>query len=190
MFQRPYQTSNNTAKDTDRDWSLVVTMATTIMGTKLVQSMVHWLMREFPSLLLGDFVIGWLCVFAGIFLLLLYSSLQVGVLDSPCAFITHLEVSVFFFPHFCNVATLASGPQTDSVRVRINWQRFCTGSFKLKPVDRLVATRSSPKKVEVWRILFEENENFSHKFEAVLPFGDFSPKKDRLIWTPTGQTCK
>jgi hypothetical protein len=46
---------------------------------------------------LGDFVIGWLFVFAGIFLLLLYSSLQMGVIDSPCAFITHLEVSVFFF---------------------------------------------------------------------------------------------
>jgi hypothetical protein len=71
---------------------------------------------------LGDFVIGWLFVFAGIFLLLLYSSLQMGVFDSPCVFITHLEVSVFFFPHFCNVATLASGPQTDSVRVRINWR--------------------------------------------------------------------
>jgi hypothetical protein len=38
---------------------------------------------------------GCLC-FAGIFLLLLYSSLQMGVLDSPCACITHLEVSVFF----------------------------------------------------------------------------------------------
>jgi len=41
MFQRPYQTNNNTAKNTDQDWSLVVTMATTIMATKLVQSMVH-----------------------------------------------------------------------------------------------------------------------------------------------------
>ncbi len=72
MFQRPYQTNNNTAKNTDRDWSLVVTMATTIMATKLVQSMVHWLMREFPSLLLGVFSLlgGWL--FAGIFLLLFY----------------------------------------------------------------------------------------------------------------------
>ncbi len=117
VFQRPYQTNNKTAKNTDRDWSLVVTMA-----TKLVQCMVHWLMREFPSLLLGDIVIGWLFVFAGIFLLLLYSSLQMGVIDSPCAFITHLEVSVFFFPQ-C--------PQTESVRVRINWRRFCTGSFKL-----------------------------------------------------------
>jgi hypothetical protein len=41
--------------------------------------------------------LGGLFVFAGIFLLLLYSSLQMGVIDSPCAFITHLEVSVFFF---------------------------------------------------------------------------------------------
>jgi len=28
MFQRPYQTNNNTGKNTGRDWSLVVTMAT------------------------------------------------------------------------------------------------------------------------------------------------------------------
>jgi hypothetical protein len=101
--------------------------------------------------------------------------------------VSRIWKSQFFFPHFCNVATLASDPQTDSVRVRINWRPFCTGSFKLLPVDRLVKTRSSPKRVEVWLILFEENENFSH---TVLPFGDFSPKKDRLILTPTGQTCK
>jgi hypothetical protein len=45
----------------------------------------------------GISLLGGLFVFAGIFLLLLYSSLQMGVIDSPCAFITHLEVSVFFF---------------------------------------------------------------------------------------------
>jgi hypothetical protein len=144
------------------------------------------LMREFSHVAFGRFrywVVVFVCRdFSSSFK---NSSLQMGVLDSSCACITHLEVWVFFFPHFCNVATLARGPQTDSVRVRINWRRFCTGWFQQLASRQTCGDTLLPKKGRKFGEFFlRKMRIFSHKFEAVLPFGDFSPKKDRLIWTP------
>jgi hypothetical protein len=40
-----------------------------------------------------------------------------------------------------------------------------------------VATRPPPERGEVWPIILRKKGNFRQKLDAVLPFGDFSPKK-------------
>ncbi len=102
MFQRPYQTNNNTAKNTDRDWGLVVTMATTIMAPKLVQSMVHWwLMREFPSLLFGDFrywVVG--CLWEFFFFFFIYFVIDGCAWFAMCVYHASGVTVLSFFSSF------------------------------------------------------------------------------------------
>ncbi len=88
---------------------------------------------------------------------------------------------------FLNNIFLYSGqhPQTDLHRFRLNWRHFCTGAFKLQPVDRLcddMVAYPTTKGREVWQILFEKKRDFCQKFEATRsPFDHFfrPPKQTR-----------